>query len=309
MILVVTVSVILCLGILLLLSSPNSTNTSSDISTTSRFLRKLQEIIIGGTSAGSGEFPWYAKFEGNTLCGGSVIGNGQFVLTAAHCVDDGYTPSQVRVGSARYSTGGTLYRVTNKWIHPNFTTGTYVNDLALLKIAKPCCILCCGDPETVALNSDASIPSVTGEELVVMGFGVTNSNNVPSSTLKKLTVNYIANEECSTNYGTFQEQEKLCADQENAGVCAGDSGGPLVIQDALNGNTWSQVGIVSVGRQGCASDFPDYYTRVSTYANNGWIQSTMDAEMSLVGPERDSILDFLQRNGQHWLTGKLRFWD
>lgn len=191
------------------------------------------QSIISGDAAGLGEFPWYAKFEGRKLCGGSVIAGGQFVLTAAHCVDDGYTPSQVRVGSTSYSSGGTLYRVTKKFIHPDFTAGgSYDHDIALLKIATgrflgflwPCN---CRVPASVALNTNASIPNsgTSSFSLTVMGFGATNSQNVPSSRLNKLTVKYISNQECSTNYGSFAQEIKLCADKDNAGVCAGDSGG------------------------------------------------------------------------------------
>ena len=48
--------------------------------------------IIAGETASACDYPWHAKFEGSQLCGGTVVGNGQFVLTAGHCLDDGHTP-------------------------------------------------------------------------------------------------------------------------------------------------------------------------------------------------------------------------
>lgn len=276
------------------------------------FVRKIEvdpnqdsaQSIIGGTAAGIGEFPWYAKFEGNILCGGAVIGNGQFIVTAAHCVEN-YTPSQVRVGSNTFSSDGTTYRVTNKWIHPQFKQGGFLNnDIALLKIATTCCIR---SPKTIALNNNTNFPSTTGESLTVMGFGVYNFQNVPSSLLRKLGVQYIANDECASKYGDFAQNIKLCANKVNAGVCAGDSGSPLVYKDA-DGKSLV-VGIVSYGRDRCASDYPDYYTRVSAYAD-GWIQQTMDGEMAAVGSENDSLFRFIINNRANFKWVKeLRIWN
>ena len=51
--------------------------------------------IIGGTETSSNEFPWqvYLVMETNSgsrlVCGGSLI-DSKWVLTAAHCLDQGY---------------------------------------------------------------------------------------------------------------------------------------------------------------------------------------------------------------------------
>lgn len=47
-----------------------------------------QEIrIVGGRPTGVNRYPWVARlvYDGNFHCGGSLL-NGDYVLTAAHCV-------------------------------------------------------------------------------------------------------------------------------------------------------------------------------------------------------------------------------
>jgi len=260
--------------------------------------RREQEIIdsilgpqglVSGSVAKATDFPWYAKFEGNVLCGGTVVGNGQFILTAAHCVD-GYTPPQVRVGSSLWNAGGTLYQVTRKWKHPNFNRGALENDVALLKILTTCL----PTPVSAKLNNDPTFPSTTGTPLTVIGFGRTRDGGDTSNFLQRLDVDYIAESECLSG----DPLAKLCADKDGAGSCQGDSGSPIISSD-----TKAVVGVVSYGIDGCASSHPDYYARVSTYVD--WIESTMAAEMALPQPGSSaSLFSSFQRSSNQWLTTK-----
>merc|ERR1719431_97005 len=54
--------------------------------------------IFGGNETDPNEYPWVVFLEigRSSLCGGALISN-QHVLTAAHCVDDGTTASDLRV--------------------------------------------------------------------------------------------------------------------------------------------------------------------------------------------------------------------
>lgn len=249
--------------------------------------------IVSGEPANAADYPWYAKFEGGTLCGATVIGDGSFLLTAAHCLQKS-TPSQVRVGSPLYSLGGTVYTVTKKWIHPEYESTQLLNDVAVLKIATTCICI----PPSVTLNRQQDWPSTTGHALTVIGFGRTSHGGSLSNSLQQLEVGFVNNQECSTNHGRFETDMKLCADKDASGTCNGDSGSPLLDVQQDTGEK-IQVGIVSYGKVSCASAYPDYYARVSNYVD--WIESTMSAEMETFGPDKEAIFSFLRRNTRQWV--------
>ena len=199
----------------------------------------------------------------------------------------------MRVGSSCLSTGGTVYTVTKKWIHPEYTTNLR-NDVGLLKIAPSC--FC--SPPSVTLNRDRSFPSTTGHPLTVIGFGRTAEGGGPSEILQKLGVGFVNDDECATKYGSFDQNIKMCADKDGGGTCQGDSGSPLLNVDSVTGAI-SQVGIVSYGIDSCASNYPDYYARVSSFVD--WVEATMSTEMSTFGPDREPVLSFLRTNSMQWI--------
>ncbi|CAB9506425.1 Vitamin K-dependent protein C (Fragment) [Seminavis robusta] len=245
--------------------------------------------IVNGQVADAGDYPWYAKFDGGTtLCGGTVIGGGQFVLTAAHCVDDG-APPRVRVGTPFFSQGGTVLSVTKRWIHPNYVRPGNGDDIALLKLATNCVCL----PPSAELNTDQTFPVNSGQPLWVIGFGRTSNGGDASGVLQQLEVQSVSNAECQARGGNFNSPAIVCADVGGGGPCQGDSGSPL-----MDGNK-VQVGIVSFGKVGCASSFPDYYTRVSNYQD--WIDTTINNELNIFGPDTEPMLQFLRNNGALWL--------
>lgn len=200
----------------------------------------------------------------------------------------------MRVGSSYLNLGGTLYTVTNKWIHPEYDSARLVNDVGLLKLAPS--LFC--SPTSVTLNRDDDFPSQNGQPLTVLGFGRTTDDGGPSGVLKRLVVDFVGNAECAANDGDFEEEVKICADKEGAGTCQGDSGSPLFHRDESTG-VISQVGIVSYGLESCASRFADYYARVSAVVD--WVESTMEAEMTTCGGEREPLFSFLRRNGPQWI--------
>ncbi|CAF4938883.1 unnamed protein product, partial [Rotaria sp. Silwood1] len=95
--------------------------------------------IVGGETANSATWGWAVSISiANTyLCGGSIISS-SWIITAAHCAE-GFTASQFKVyagSNIRYS--GTQNRTVSKVIlHSEYNSATFVNDIALLKLASP----------------------------------------------------------------------------------------------------------------------------------------------------------------------------
>lgn len=233
-------------------------------------MRKAEEDnhIVGGTEAAVGEFPFYVEFEGDILCGGSLIAPNR-VLTAGHCVQETGAPPAVRINpTSDYD--GEVIPVTCAVLHPSYSTAfvTVVNDVAVLKLAYDVNFTAT-KAQLVHLNNNASFPDIAGTDLTVIGFGLTSSTaTVPSTTLRKVNTHFVPTQQCQATYNDIivRPVAHICADVYGRGDCNGDSGGPLI--DAV---TKTQVGLVSFGYGGCANNqYEDVYTRVSTYYD--WIQ-------------------------------------
>ena len=233
-----------------------------------------QPLIVGGTPADPGEYPWQALVEpGPYTCGGSVIDR-EWVLTAAHCVV-GYesNPGAVVIKLGEHllsvSDGSEQQRTASAVIvHPGYSGRTSDNDLALLKLDGP-----------ADLNDKvAVVPLVTspaddtlveaGDLATVTGWGATRSGGEGSDILMEVVVPIVSNSQCSAIYGEITDNMICAGDLANGGIdsCQGDSGGPLVV---WSNDGWLQAGIVSFG-EGCAEpNSPGVYTRVSQYRT--WI--------------------------------------
>ncbi|RYD88229.1 MAG: trypsin-like serine protease, partial [Sphingomonadales bacterium] len=98
--------------------------------------------------------------------------------------------------------------------------------------------------------------------------------------LQQLSLAYLPDSLCKTEYGAFYGAGTLCAGslEPNGSVasgkdsCQGDSGGPLTRQE--DDGMRSLVGIVSGGK-GCGAGKPAVYTRVSHYT--AWIAAAKQA--------------------------------
>ena len=229
---------------------------------TSRFAAErflTQPRIVGGVNAADGEFPWAIALtttSGFQFCGAAYVGDG-FAITAAHCrVKPGDLAVLGRVDLR--TDAGEAFPVGSVATHANYNDQTSENDIALLKLL--------GDTSDFEglLNTENVLGA--NEDVVVVGWGLTEENGTPSPTLRKVSLRTVTNESCDLVYGGITDT-MLCAGIPEGGrdSCQGDSGGALIIQD--NSRVQWQHGIVSFGF-GCAQPgVPGVYTRTSEFVD------------------------------------------
>jgi len=250
--------------------------------------------------------PWELSHK----CGGAWIGDG-WVVTAAHCVDnipgfDGregnvITDRRLRLGTQNLSVDDGLFAISAVVIHAGYSKTTKLDDIALVRLRVDPRI-----PQFEASGRLAAVPVMAatdrdfdeGEALRVTGWGWMGQRKVRDVVtrldsakklqrnpveLQQLTLNYLSDSLCATEYGAFYGPGALCAGTlaadrsiaEGKDSCQGDSGGPLTREE--DGGRRSLVGVVSGGK-GCGAGKPAVYTRVSYY--DAWIAAAKDAAKS-----------------------------
>ncbi|MEV5320099.1 serine protease [Streptomyces sp. NPDC052687] len=218
--------------------------------------------IVGGTTTTTSAYPFMMQITDasqNQFCGGTLVSPTK-VVTAAHCMV-GETTSSVRVvGGRTYlnGTNGTVARVSKIWIHPNYTSATRGEDVAVLTLSTSM-------PYATAKYVSSTDTSVyaAGTTARVLGWGTTSQSGSSSNQLRTATVPIVSDTSCRSSYGTdFVASEMVCAGYSSGGVdtCQGDSGGPLLVGGVL-------AGITSWG-EGCAqAGYPGVYTRLTTFSS------------------------------------------
>ncbi|AZQ38431.1 MULTISPECIES: S1 family peptidase [Streptomyces] len=218
--------------------------------------------IVGGTTTTASAYPFMMQITDasqSQFCGGTLV-SATKVVTAAHCLVDETTSSVRVVGGRTYRNGtnGTVSRVSDIWIHPDYTTATEGNDVAVLTLSTSM-------PYTTASYVDSSDTGVyaAGTTARIVGWGTTSSGGSSSNQLRTATVPTVSDSSCRSSYGSdFIQSDMVCAGYTSGGVdtCQGDSGGPLLIGGVL-------AGIVSWG-EGCAqAGYPGVYTRLTTFSD------------------------------------------
>ncbi|GAB2968875.1 serine protease [Streptomyces pseudoechinosporeus] len=218
--------------------------------------------IVGGTTTTASAYPYVMQITDssqNQFCGGTLV-SATKVVTAAHCMV-GETTSGVRVvGGRTYRNGtnGTVARVSRIWIHPDYSSVTRGDDVAVLTLSTSMPY----SPIGYVSSSDTGVYAA-GATARILGWGTTRSGGSSSNQLRTATVPTVSNSSCSSTYGSrFVASDMVCAGYTQGGVdtCQGDSGGPFVIGGRL-------AGITSWG-DGCAdAGVPGVYTRLTTFSS------------------------------------------
>ncbi|KAM6176957.1 chymotrypsinogen B-like [Erethizon dorsatum] len=228
--------------------------------------------IINGEDAVPGSWPWQVSLQDKTgfhFCGGSLICP-CWVVTAAHCE---VTKSDVVV-LGEYDLDSDeedvqVLAIEQVFTHPNYSSDTIDNDIALIKLATPAQFTDTVSPVCLPWAID-DFPS--GTLCVTTGWGRTRF--FPSKTPSKLqqgVLPLVSTDDCEKYWGNQVTEAMICAGGDGVSPCMGDSGGPLVCQ---KDGVWYLVGIVSWGSGTCSTSIPAVYTRVTALLS--WVQEILE---------------------------------
>ncbi|CAL7934482.1 unnamed protein product [Xylocopa violacea] len=242
--------------------------------------------VVNGVPAVLGAWPWIAALgfrnisnplEPRWLCGASLI-SPRHVLTAAHCAvrDDLYV---VRIGDlnlARDDDGAhpVQIEIESKIIHPDYVNTAFVNDIAILRLAREVPISDDVYPICLPTSNELRNKNFYRSFPFVAGWGAIGFHAPASSALMEVQIPVVSNAVCKEAYSKFKQAvidyRVLCAGYARGGkdACQGDSGGPLMLPQKLadgRSYTYYQIGVVSYGH-GCAeAGYPGIYTRVTEF--------------------------------------------
>ncbi|XP_063031474.1 tissue-type plasminogen activator isoform X2 [Melospiza melodia melodia] len=254
----------------------------------SRQRRARQFRIKGGSSTDIAAHPWqaaifvrYPRVAGeHFLCGGILISS-CWVLSAAHCFEEGFRTNQLKIVLGRTSRATPeeseqKFQVKKYIVHQRFDPETFNNDIALLQLSSDAeeCAVETGTVGTACLPTpELQLPDWT--ECEISGYGKSEEfSPFYSEHLKEGRVRLFPASRCTAQHldnRTVTENMICAGDTRNLDdACKGDSGGPLV---CLKDERMYLIGIISWGI-GCGrKDIPGVYTKVIRYL--GWIQDTM----------------------------------
>jgi hypothetical protein len=213
-------------------SRPNTSNTGLFMSLLNAVLSK----IINGVEARPNSWPWLVsiavRYRGPTgvwqnrthICGGTLI-EPSHVLTAAHCleqkIDDRFVPLTstnptlesffiLRIGihDIRSTRSEDLYRARRIFVHENFISSTFENDIAIIRLDRS--VPLTEQTTPICLPSNNLIP---GRQVTVAGWGtVAETSRAHSNVLRQANVNVLSASNCRVYVDVhYDNARQLCA--------------------------------------------------------------------------------------------------
>ena len=277
-------------------------------------------LVVGGADTEITEVPWQAALLNSHLdedddsgfvdqfCGATVVSE-EWLVTAAHCVDNGKQPSEVEVAVGKTSlfdiASSDRHQLSEIVVSPSWDDSEGIGpDIALLRLAAPLVLdgVSVAAARLPAESLGATWPEI-GHELTVSGWGCTAEVGVDENTsdacesswpyhLQSVAIRDISGPNGAAPCGDINPLAiaftyEICAGVEAGGTdsCSGDSGGPLVSVE--NGEA-TLAGVVAWG-YGCAQPGkPGIYTRVTS--QRSWIDEvTGGITYDPVGPSFSSL--------------------
>ena len=246
----------------------------ADVTDTGQNIRNKDQPIVGGVGAHLGEWPWQVQLQnqGSAWCGGSILSE-EWILTAAHCVQNSAAGYTVRTGLIDLSSPGSQMQtsgVADIVVHPDYNPGTAEWDFALIELSSPLSFDEYTQPITIR-----TAPVNAETPAAVTGWGRTGAGAPGSNELLEALLPTKAASVCNaagTLPLTVQGDSMICAGYVGGeqGGCHGDSGGPLVVARDDFSNGFELIGVVSWGVGYYCSSYT-VFSRVD--AVSGWIMS------------------------------------
>jgi len=242
----------------------------------------VETRIIGGEDA-SESYPWMVSIQtSGHFCGGVLIDK-DWVLTAAHCLDDKSADSltlYIGLENLLYPTSGDIRKADWFLIHPDYNNDLYYSDLAIIKLNRST-----SKTPIPILNRSDALQLQQNEQMRILGWGVTETGST-SRHLKEVEVSYQSDNICNNTYPINSIKNywsrSLCAGEVSGGKdsCQGDSGGPMIVKAQ---GEWALTGLVSWG-SGCAeAGLYGVYSEVSSMTQ--WIEERLSG-VTLMGEEK-----------------------